>query len=147
MPSVRRHLAIDAPVDVVWRWVGDPGRLHEWFPVVSTEMKSPPDDAAAARGALSQRWITLASGMRFAEDVVTLDHDLHRFQYRIVDNPIVTRHLATVDVLDDGPRRCIISYATDMEPGALALVIAGAAGAGLERLKGMAEAAAREEGR
>lgn len=135
MGSVRRHIAIDASADTVWELVGAPGRLHEWFPIVGTEMADPPSDEARARGAIAQRWIQLANGMRFAEDVVTLDNDQRRFQYRIVDNPLITQHLATVDVLDDGPDRCIVVYATDMEPAPMALVILGAAGEGLAVLK------------
>ncbi len=140
MGSVRRHLAIDAPADAVWEWVGRPGRrLHEWFPVVATEIADPPSPEAAERGALMQRWITLATGMRFEEDVVTLDPVQRRFQYRIVGNPLITQHLATVDVLEDGPDRCIVVYSTDMEPAPMALVILGAAGEGLATLKTLVE--------
>ena len=72
MGSVRRHVFIDRAADDVWALVGDPARLHEWFPTTSTEVVG------------SKRWISLASGLRFEEDIVLLDHDLRRFQYRIV---------------------------------------------------------------
>jgi hypothetical protein len=134
MASVRRHLVIEAPAEVVWSLVGAPERLHEWFPIRDTEV-APPDEAARARGAVGRRWITLDSGLRFEEDIVTCDHDQRRFQYRIVNNPIVTEHLATVDVLDDGPSRCVVVYSTDMEPGPMALVIAGAAFEALHNLR------------
>ncbi|MFM9138776.1 MAG: SRPBCC family protein [Actinomycetota bacterium] len=123
MGTVRRHIFIDANADTVWSLVGDPGLLHEWFPTTSTKLEG------------SKRWITLASGITFEEDVITLDHDLRRFQYRIVNNPIITQHLGTVDVIPDGDDRCIVIYSTDMEPEVLALPIAGAAGVGLEALK------------
>jgi hypothetical protein len=139
MGSVRRHLAIAASADTVWSLVGAPGRLHEWFPVVATEIADPPAAEAAARGAVAQRWISLANGLRFEEDIVTLDHAQRRFQYRIVNNGLITQHLATVDVLEDGPDRCIVVYSTDMEPAPMALVISGAAGEGLETLKTMFE--------
>lgn len=83
----------------------------------------------------TKRWITLASGITFEEDIVTLDHDLRRFQYRIVNNPIIISHLGTVDVIPDGNHRCLVVYSTDMEPEVLALPIGGAAGVGLEALK------------
>lgn len=139
MGSVRRHLAIDVDASTAWQGGGAPQRLHEWFPIVATEIADPPSDEAAARGAIMQRWITLRTGMRFEEDVVTLDHVMHRFQYRIVGNPLITQHLATVDVLDDGPGRCIVVYSTDMEPAPMALVIMGAAGEALTNLKTMLE--------
>ena len=120
---MRRHIFIDANADTVWSLVGEPGRLHDWFPTTSTKLEG------------SKRWITLASGITFEEDIVTLDHDLRRFQYRIVNNPIITQHLGTVDVIPDGDDRCVVIYSTDMEPEVLALPIAGAAGVGLETLK------------
>ncbi len=123
MGTVRRHIFIDANADTVWSLVGEPGRLHDWFPTTSTKLEG------------SKRWITLASGITFEEDIVTLDHDLRRFQYRIVNNPIITQHLGTVDVIPDGDDRCVVIYSTDMEPEVLALPIAGAAGVGLEALK------------
>jgi hypothetical protein len=122
MGTVRRHTFLDASADAVWSLVGDPARLHEWFPIVSCEVQG------------NKRWINLASGLRFEEDIVTLDHDLRRFQYSIVNNAIIKTHLGTVDVIPDGPERCLVMYSTDLEPEVMALIIAGGAGAGLEKL-------------
>ena len=127
MGTVRRHVFIARSADDVWGLVGDPARLHEWFPTTATEIQG------------SKRWVSLASGLRFEEDIVTLDHDLRRFQYRIVNNPIVQSQLATVDVIADGPSRCVVVYSTDADPEVMALMIAGAAGDGLERLRTMME--------
>jgi hypothetical protein len=123
MGTVRRHAFIDAPADLVWTIVGDPARLHEWFPISGCEVSG------------AKRWIDLRSGLRFEEDIVTLDHDLRRFQYRIVNNAIIKHHLGTVDVIPDGPERCVVVYSTDLDPEPMALIIAGAAGAGLENLR------------
>ncbi len=123
MGTVRRHAFIERSADVVWELVGDPARLHEWFPITSTRVEG------------KKRWINLPSGLSFEEDIVTLDHDLRRFQYSIVNNPIVKSHLGTVDVIPDGPDRCIVIYSTDLDPEVMALMIAGAAGAGLARLQ------------
>lgn len=122
MGTVRRHTFIDASADDVWALVGDPARLHEWFPIVGCEVKG------------DKRWIDLAGGLRFEEDIVTLDHDLRRFQYSIVNNPIVKRHLGTVDVIPDGHDRCVVVYSTDLDPEVMALIIAGGAGAALDKL-------------
>jgi hypothetical protein len=122
MGTVRRHTFIDASADAVWSLVGDPARLHEWFPIVSCEVQG------------NKRWINLAGGLRFEEDIVTLDHDLRRFQYSIVNNPIIKRHLGTVDVIPDGSDRCVVVYSTDLDPEVMALIIAGGAGAGLAEL-------------
>jgi hypothetical protein len=122
MGSVRRHAFVDCKASDVWSLVGDPARLHEWFPTTETRVEG------------DTRWVTLASGITFEERIVTLDHDLRRFQYSIINNPIVTEHLGTVDVIEDGPNRCLVVYSTNMEPEVLALPIAGAAGIGLDRL-------------
>lgn len=123
MGTVRRHVFIESPADEVWELVGDPARLHEWFPITDCRVEG------------TKRWITLASGLQFEEDIVTLDHVLRRFQYRIVDNPIITQHLGTVDVVPDGDHRCCVLYGTDMSPDVMALIIGGAAGEGLGRLR------------
>jgi len=121
--TVRRQIFIEAPADTVWSLVGDPARLHEWFPITDCHVEG------------SKRWITLASGLKFEEDIITLDHVHRRFQYRIVNNPIVTHHLGTVDVIPDGDHRCLVMYSTDVDPEVMALIIGGAAGAGLEHLQ------------
>ena len=123
MGTVRRHVFIDSPADEVWALVGDPARLHEWFPITSCEVVG------------NKRWINLGSGLRFEEDIITLDHDLRRFQYSIVNNLIVKSHLGTVDVIPDGPNRCMVMYGTDIDPEPMGLIIIGAAGAGLEKLQ------------
>ena len=123
MGTVRRHAFIDSPADQVWGLVGDPARLHDWFPITSCEVVG------------NKRWINLASGLRFEEDIITLDHDLRRFQYSIVNNLIVKSHLGTVDVIPDGPNRCIVIYSTDIDPDPMGLIIIGAAAAGLEKLQ------------
>ena len=115
MGSVRRHVQIDRDPDTVWKLVGDLARQHEWFPLTSCRVEG------------KERWITLPSGIVFEEDIITHDHSLRRFQYRIVGNPAITSHLGTCDVLDDWHGGSIVVYSTDMEPEALALVIAGAA--------------------
>lgn len=134
MGTVRRHIFIDAPAQQVWDLVGDPSRLDDWFPITGCEVSR--EDGALGLPP-DKRWITLASGLRFEERIVTLDHDLRRFQYSIINNPIVKSHMGTVDVIADGDDRCLVIYSTDLEPEVMALVIAGAAGEGLQRLQKM----------
>ena len=122
MSSVRRHGFIECDADTVWRFISKMDNLHEWFPVVSTKVEG------------SKRWIQLANGITFEEDILLVDHDLRRYQYSIVPNAIIKSHLATVDVIPDGDSRCVIVYSTDMDPEVLALPIAGAAGEGIARL-------------
>lgn len=125
MGTVRRHTFVDCNADKVWSFVGAPERLHEWFPITECRVEG------------NKRWITLAAGIVFEEDIITLDQDLRRFQYKIVNNSLIKFHLGTVDVIPDGDNRCLMMYSTDMDPEVLALPIAGAASLGLEKVKQM----------
>lgn len=125
--SVRRQVRVARPADEVWTLVGDPARLAEWFPgVVSSEVKG------------EHRRVTTAAGITFDEDLVTVDPLARRFQYRVTGG-LFREHLGTLDVLDLGDGTSIVVYGTDADPATLALVVAGTAGAGLERLRRMIE--------
>ncbi len=67
------------------------------------------------------------------ERLLTVDPTLRRFQYRITA-PLFAEHLSTIDVHDLGDGTSLVVYSVDAEPAALALVIGGAARAGLDGL-------------
>ena len=121
--SVRRSVRIRRTADDVWALIGDPSRLPEWFPgIVDAEVEG------------DSRVITTATGIPMPEQILTDDQIARRFQYRITA-PMVREHVSTLDVhdLDDGT--CLVVYAADADPATMALVIAGAAGSALERLR------------
>jgi hypothetical protein len=107
--------------------VGDPARLHEWFPISGCRVEG------------DKRWVDLPSGITFEEDIVLVDPVMRRFQYRIVNNPLTREHLGTVDVIPDGHGHCIVVYSTEMKPDVLALVTGGAATTGLANAKRICE--------
>lgn len=123
MASVRREIHIECTPDQAWELVGDPARLHEWFPIVGCRVEG------------SKRWINLASGASFEEDIVTQDNVNHRFEYSIVNNPIWKDHMGSIDVVPDGHGHCIVVYGTRGKPDVLALVTIGAADEGLRNAK------------
>ncbi len=123
MGSVRRHAVLAASADAVWAFIGRPEALHEWFPTSATRVEG------------NKRWVTLPSGIVFEEEIVLVDNDLRRFQYSIVNNPLITKHLGMFDVIDVAPDRCIVIYSTDIEPEVLGLAIGAAAGSGLANLE------------
>ena len=125
--SVRRHVRIARPAADVWAFIGDPARLHEWFPGIA---------ATAVDGTL--RVVTTDGGLPIPEEIVTCDPLLRRFQYRITA-PMFREHLSTLDVLDLDDGTCVVAYAADAAPSTLALVIAGAAGNALEHLRDLME--------
>ncbi len=126
MATVRRHIRIAAPPDEVWAILRDPVSIARWWPGIT---------AATHEG--NTRMVTLASGPSVPEEFITLDDDQRRLQYRL-QLPVVSHHLATVDVLDDHAGSLVV-YGTDIAPDAMALVFGGASGAALEGLKRLIE--------
>jgi hypothetical protein len=125
--SVRRSVRIGRAADDIWAVVGEPSRLPEWFPGISS---------CTVDG--MSRVIMTGAGLPMPETMLTIDPILRRFQYRITA-PIVREHLSTIDVHDLGDRTCLVVYSVDAEPSTMALVIGGAAGNALEHLKVLME--------
>jgi hypothetical protein len=123
MGSVRRHAILNTSAALVWEFIGRPGALHEWFPITATRIEG------------DKRWITLPTGIVFEEDILLVDHDLRRFQYAITNNPLITSHLGTYDVIELTPTTCIVVYSTNVEPEVFALAIGAAAGEGMRFLE------------
>ena len=132
--SVRHSRRIAATADRVWALAGDPARLHEWFPGIVT---------CVVEG--TSRTIGLASGLTLPEEILVHDDVSRRFQYRVTSE-FFRYHRGTLDVVDLGDGTCLVSYAVDADPRAMALVIAGAAAAGLDALAGLVECPS-DEGR
>ncbi len=131
MASIRRELRIDRNAAQVWPLIGDPGRIHEWFPgIVSCTVETTEDGVS--------RTVTLGTGIPLVEHIITNDPIAHRFQYRIAGG-VFKEHLGTVDVIDLDDGTCLGVYSTDAVPDVMALVIGGATGTALENIKALAE--------
>ena len=63
---------------------------------------------------------------------------MRRFQYRIT-GPLVREHVSTIDVIDLGDGTSLVVYGIDADPNTMALVIGGAAGNALLRLRDLLE--------
>jgi hypothetical protein len=126
--SVRHHVRIGRPADQVWELVGDPARLHEWFPGI---------DTCQVDG--NRRVIVLGSGIPMPEEILVNDPVLRRFQYRL-DVPVVAFHRGTIDVLELDDGSCVVSYQTDCDPRTMALTIGGGTAGALDELKRQMEA-------
>ena len=129
MASLRSHARIARPADEVWKVVSDAAGISAWVPGI--------EQATAANG---KRSCTLAGGMALEEDVVTVDDELRRFQYRITDGMPVEHHLGTVDVLEDGDGALVV-YSTEITPDSLADLMRPAIEGGVQGLKAHLESA------
>ncbi len=132
--TVRHHIHLRRSADDVWALVGDPAALHTWFPgITSCQVEG------------KNRVIVLASGMPLPEEIVTHDHVLRRFQYRITA-PIFQFHRGTIDVLDMGDGTCVVVYTTEADPRTMALTIGGGTAGALDELQRQMEAPSAEGG-
>ena len=127
--SARHATRFRCAPDDAWGLLGAPGRVHEWFPGIAS---------CTVDG--DQRVVVTGSGIPLPEQLLTVDPVLRRFQYRITA-PLFTEHLSTIDVHDLADGTCLAVYSVDADPAPLALVIGGAARAGLEGLAALLEAA------
>lgn len=127
MASLRCDTRIARSPDVLWALLSDPARIIEWFP----GMESVTVDGTT-------RTLTLRSGLPLVEEIVNIDHQLRRFQYRIVGPLPVTFHLGTIDLLDesdaDGPATRLV-YSTEITPDPMSFVIDGAIAAAIDELR------------
>jgi ribosome-associated toxin RatA of RatAB toxin-antitoxin module len=120
--SLRHHCIVKHSAERVWDLIGDPSRIQEWFPgITSCEVDG------------SSRRVTLGNGLVMPEEILVHDHVQRRFQYRI-DAGFFTYHRSSLDVIPLDEHSCMVIYTADADPRAMALVVAGAAAAGLDNL-------------
>ena len=120
--SARHAVRVACPAGDLWALLGAPERVQEWFPGI---------ESCTVTG--DQRVVVTRSGLPMPEQLLTVDPNLHRLQYRITA-PMFTEHLSTIDVHDLGDDSSLVVYSVDADPAPLALVIGGAARAGLAGL-------------
>ncbi|CAM8642244.1 PYR_PYL_RCAR_like domain containing protein [Acidimicrobiia bacterium] len=126
MATLRTFARIQRSADDVWKVVGDPSRIIEWFPgLVSVAVED------------GVRTLTTKSGLPIVENIVTLDHDMRRFQYSITGPIPVNYHLGTMDVIDDGQPGCLLMYSTEITPEPMAFVLDGVISEGIANLAHM----------
>ncbi len=123
MATIRHHAHVERSPDDVWKVVSDAGAISNWFPGI---------DTSSAEGGVRR---CSMGGSELAEEIVTVDDELRRFQYRITEGPMPLEfHLGTVDVLPDGDGSLVI-YSTDVLPDETKQFMEPALAAGLAGLK------------
>lgn len=123
----RRHRVIHVDAAQTWAIVSRPELLHLWFPGIV---------ACTVDG--TTRTITTGAGAELTEEILTNDSIQRRFQYRI-SGGVFTEHLASIDVIPLGDDRCVVAYATDVDPAPMAVVLGGAMQGALDELAAQLE--------
>jgi len=126
MATIRSHARVHRTSEDVWKIVGDPTRIVEWFPGVTE---------ATVEG--NNRTLMLKAGLPVHEEIVTLDHRMRRFQYRITGPLPIKYHLGTMDVIEDGEPGCLLMYSTEISPDPMAFVLDGVISEGIGNLARM----------
>ena len=116
------------PADAVWAVLSRPELIHLWFPgIVDCQVEG------------DQRTIHLGTGMAMVETILTNDPTQRRFQYSVVGG-FFSEHLGTVDVVELDPGRCLVTYASDVRPAVMSLILGGATFGALLELRRQLEA-------
>ena len=121
--SMRYHRRIRRSAADVWALVGDPARLHTWFPGIAS---------SSVEG--TTRTIVTGSGLPMPEEILVHDDAQRRFQYRVT-SPLFTYHRGSIDVIELDAEECLVVYTTDADPRTMALVIGGASAGALDELQ------------
>jgi ligand-binding SRPBCC domain-containing protein len=107
MATMRETVHIDATPEKVWAGIREPLGLLDWFDGI---------DSGEMVG--NARKLKMGD-ISVTEEIVTVDDDLRRFQYALIEMPIpIEFHLATIDVLPDGDGTLLI-YGVDVRPDML----------------------------
>ncbi|WP_063057410.1 SRPBCC family protein [Nocardia sienata] len=125
MTTLRSQVLIDRSPDAVWQVIRDVPGISRWFPAITS-----------SEGDQRHRTVILRGGSRLEETVVTMNDELRRLQYRVVEGDLpINAHLGTVDVLDLGDGRALVVYSTEIEPAELADAFDSACAEGLQGLR------------
>lgn len=123
MATIRHRSHIDRSPDEVWKVVADAAAISSWFPGIDTSSTA----GTTRRCSMG--------GVELVEEIVTVDDELRRFQYRITEGPMPLEfHLGTVDVLPDDDGSLVI-YSTEVIPDDAKPVFDAAIASGVEGLK------------
>lgn len=124
MGTIRHHARINRPPDDVWKVVADWGTVSDWFPMIL--------ESSVENGI---RHCTFPNDGEVEEEIVTVDADRRRFQYRVIDGNLgIEDHLGTIDVLEDDGGSLVI-YSIQLDPDSLAEAFDGAVGDAVSTLK------------
>jgi hypothetical protein len=122
--AVERQLILAAAPSVVWAIVGDVTRI-DWVPVITQ---------CSLLGDV--RTMTMTGVGEVQERILSRDPVAMRLEYGLINNPRVTVHRASLQVLPH-PAGCELAWTTQIEPDALEPLIAAGMDASLTALRAL----------
>jgi hypothetical protein len=106
MARVSTSKRYDVSGQVMWKRIGDPGRIYEWHPAI---------DVTEVLDGGKKRVNTLGDGGRVSETILEQAERHHTF--RIDESPLPLENLvATLRVRDEGEGGCVVEWEATFNP-------------------------------
>jgi carbon monoxide dehydrogenase subunit G len=125
MASIRQEIIIDAPADHAWGAVRDVGAIHR---------RLVPGFVTGCRMDGDARVVTFANGIVARELIVDLDDKNRRLAWSARGGRL-SHHNASLQVLEEGPRKARLVWMADLLPDEMGPAIDGMIAQGLAAMK------------
>lgn len=138
MATVAVETFVDVPAEQAWAAIADVGAVHR---------RLLPGRVAAAEIDGDFRILTMPNGARIRELIISIDHDLRRMAYSVIEGQALplTYHQAAFQVVEADGRTRIV-WTTDVLPHALAGAVRARVERGIVEMRAVLEASAGAEG-
>ena len=106
MASIYKELAIEVSPAQAWAALRRAGDAHRLFAPVLVNAQLDGD----------VRTVRFANGMVLQERILDVDEERRRVAYTALNGPGMTYHHASMQIVDEGPERCLFVWITDFHP-------------------------------
>ena len=106
MASIRKQVTVEVSAETAWAAVRSVGEAHKLFEPVLV-------DAQLDGGT---RTVRFANGMVLKEHILDVDDEWQRVAYTVTEGPGMTYHHASMEIVEEGPDRCLFVWITDFLP-------------------------------
>ena len=125
MASITEQVTLEFGADRAWAALRDVSRAHVLFAPVLTD--------GSINGDI--RTVTFANGMVLNERILDVDDVGRRVAYAALNAPGTEYHHASMQIIEDGDRRCRFVWITDAHPAAVIAAITPLIAQGTQALK------------
>jgi len=110
MASIHDHVVLDVSAERAWMAVRRVGEAHKLFAPVLADSQVDGDIRIAR----------FANGMVVHEHILDVDDERRRVAYTVTDGPGMAYHHASMEIVEQGPSRCLFVWITDFLPNEIA---------------------------
>jgi len=125
MASITEQVTLEVSADRAWAALREVGRAHVLFAPVLTDGSIDGDI----------RTVTFANGVVLHERILDVDNARRRVSYAALNAPGTEYHHASMQIIEDGDRRCRFVWITDAHPASVIPAITPLIAQGTQALK------------